>query len=152
GAGPPGSPVMDQEDSGILLAITTPTDRQPAPVPRLPQELPFRIEDDGLGPDGGGDDIAQAPVLTAIVSRALPAVDGASPDARAGGGGIDAGDAVEVDPAGGDQGRDRLRHAGAAVATGVCPVVPGADPRVAAGAPGGAGGGRVRRLGAGQVP
>ena len=51
---------MDQDDSGILLAITTPTDRQPAPVPRLPQELPFRPEDDGLVPDGGGDVIAQA--------------------------------------------------------------------------------------------
>ena len=62
-----------------------------------------------------------------------------------------AGDALEVDSAGGDQGRDRLRRAGAAVARRRHGVESRFGPGITQGPPGGAGGPGPGRLGARQV-
>ncbi len=144
----PVCPRIFQDDSGILLAIDPSTDCQPAPVSRLPQELPFGIEDADRGSNGRRRRLgAQAPFAVTIVPRVVPAVD--RPPAHAGDGTPRrvAGDGLEADPAGRDQVRDRLCHARASGAAAHCGLEPGRDPRVAESPPVRAGGDRAGRLG-----
>ena len=113
------------------------------------EQAPDRLQ---AGPDSSVRAAArQAPLADATVSRAVPALDRLSPDDRAGARGCLDGDALEVDPAGGDQGGDRLRHPGASLAARARGVEPRRAPGIAQGPPGGPGGPGPGRLGAGQA-
>ena len=147
-----GHPTRFPEDLGILLANDPSTDCQPAPVSRVPEELPFRLEADGLPATRSGEASDEAPLIGAIVRRVVSSVDRLSPHARDGARGPLAGDAVKAGPPRGDEGGDRLRHAGASGAGLGRGVEPRTDPHVAADPAGRPGRDRDGRLGARQVP
>ena len=133
----------------MILVIIASTDCQPAPIPGLHHAAPdrFRAGFDRTIRSAAG----QAPLAGATLSRALPALDRLPPDDCAGARGCLDGDALEVDPAGGDQGRDRLRHPGASLAGRGRGVEPRFAAGIAEGTPVGPGGPGPGRLGAGQA-
>ena len=97
----------------------------------------YRAGSKGQPEAQAGPKAGQASLAGAAVPRALPAPGRPSRDARAGARGAVAGDALEADPAGRDQGRDRLRHAGPAAAGAAhvagCPFAIPESPKAPAG-------------------